>query len=196
MAAEIKVDVIPNEYLDTRISWITPRVGISGIEVTYDEEDIVSQKVTHVASILDWDLSPSVLIRAGVKHKTFYLKDSDKGSISEVYPILCEAVDWILLALLSNPDAKILVHCVAGVSRSPTVVAAYLMSDTPRLYRPYSMEGALAEIRRIRPEIDPNPLFRECLEIFEREEADRIKVVAAAIYSVIEPDTPTSFRSR
>ncbi len=45
----------------------------------------------------------------------------------------------------------VLVHCAAGISRSPTVAAAYLM----RKYR-WPAADALAFVKKARPVIDPN----------------------------------------
>ncbi|KAF8636906.1 hypothetical protein AX17_003157 [Amanita inopinata Kibby_2008] len=57
----------------------------------------------------------------------------------------------------------VLVHCQAGISRSATIVAAYIMytqnSDT---------ESALKLIRKARPNIEPNQNFLQQLEIFHK----------------------------
>lgn len=57
---------------------------------------------------------------------------------------------------------KILIHCQAGISRSPTIVIAYLMW---KLGMPY--ERAYAHVKRIRPFINPNPGFSETLKKFD-----------------------------
>ena len=60
-------------------------------------------------------------------------------------------------------NAKTVVHCAAGISRSTTLVAAYLM-------RKYGIgaEQALAYILERRPIINPNQGFREQLAKFEK----------------------------
>ncbi|KAJ4490110.1 hypothetical protein J3R30DRAFT_3653549 [Lentinula aciculospora] len=57
----------------------------------------------------------------------------------------------------------VLVHCQAGVSRSATIVAAYLMFN-----RKMNVEEALDLVRKARPEVDPNPGFIAQLEIFQK----------------------------
>lgn len=49
---------------------------------------------------------------------------------------------------------RVLVHCLAGISRSPTIVCAHLMLK-------YGMNaiGALDAVRRARPFVEPNPAF-------------------------------------
>ncbi|KAJ7064795.1 hypothetical protein C8F01DRAFT_1128222 [Mycena amicta] len=57
----------------------------------------------------------------------------------------------------------VLVHCQAGMSRSVTIVAAYLMYT-----QNIDTEAALDLIRKARPNIGPNPGFLIQLEIFHK----------------------------
>ncbi|KAK8107446.1 uncharacterized protein PG998_009459 [Apiospora kogelbergensis] len=61
-----------------------------------------------------------------------------------------------------DADAKVLVHCIAGVSRSPAVLAYYLMRDEDM-----SLRDALATIMRARPAIRPNDGFLRQLRELE-----------------------------
>jgi hypothetical protein len=54
---------------------------------------------------------------------------------------------------------NIMVHCNAGVSRSVSLVCAYLIEEHKK-----SFCEALAQIQRIRPEASPNPGFVQQLE--------------------------------
>ncbi|KAH8116392.1 protein-tyrosine phosphatase-like protein [Phellopilus nigrolimitatus] len=54
----------------------------------------------------------------------------------------------------SRKKRKVLVHCSSGISRSPTIVVAYLMK-----YQGYSLLQALAQIWRCRPKVVPNAGF-------------------------------------
>lgn len=60
---------------------------------------------------------------------------------------------------LKNKE-KVLVHCMAGVSRSTTLVAAYLISTG------MTDKEALEHIKKQRPRINPNRGFRVQLENF------------------------------
>jgi protein-tyrosine phosphatase len=66
-------------------------------------------------------------------------------------------VHAILHAAIAR-GATVLVHCAAGVSRSPTLVAAYLM-----LERGYSATEALDFVGKRRTGISPNTGFVEQL---------------------------------
>jgi len=72
-----------------------------------------------------------------------------------------ETNEFIKDALVSG--GKVLVHCMAGISRSATVVCAYIMK-THKL----SANVALSRISAARSIIDPNPGFREQLVIYEQ----------------------------
>jgi Leucine-rich repeat (LRR) protein len=64
---------------------------------------------------------------------------------------------------MTMPGAKCLVHCARGQSRSPTIVAAYLMKK----YK-LGVEAALARLRQVRPQVHPNRGFLSQLQIYER----------------------------
>lgn len=72
---------------------------------------------------------------------------------------LPRACSFIQSALAQG--GKVLVHCAMGVSRSPTVVCAYLMS-TQRL----SARAAIQYVRKRRPKIHPNYGFMKQLIAF------------------------------
>ncbi len=67
-------------------------------------------------------------------------------------------------ALASSPDARVLVHCAAGSSRSGAVAVAWIIRQD-RI--PFSQ--ALTRLQELRPVVLPNPGFAEQLEAFERQ---------------------------
>ncbi|KAJ3067308.1 dual specificity phosphatase 12 [Podochytrium sp. JEL0797] len=71
------------------------------------------------------------------------------------------AVEFIGAAV--SQKANVLVHCMAGVSRAPTFVAAYLMRSLN-----IGAEEAVASIRTKRDCVDPNEGFISQLEIYKR----------------------------
>ena len=58
--------------------------------------------------------------------------DLEDSNIANILPILPEAVEFIDQALTNN--GKVLVHCIAGVSRSASCVIAYLMAKNKMNY--------------------------------------------------------------
>jgi dual specificity MAP kinase phosphatase len=59
-------------------------------------------------------------------------------------------------------NSKVLVHCQAGVSRSPTIVIAYLMRKLK-----LKMNDAYGKVREKRPIVAPNLIFMSQLMDFE-----------------------------
>lgn len=64
-------------------------------------------------------------------------------------------------------DASVLIHCLAGISRSVTVTMAYLMHA-----RLLNFEDAFALVRLRKPDISPNFHFLRQLHAFERKLVD------------------------
>ena len=61
-------------------------------------------------------------------HHRLSLSDSVSSSISEITNAACEIIDGAIAPKKNGATGgRILVYCSAGISRSPMVVAAYLM---------------------------------------------------------------------
>jgi protein-tyrosine phosphatase len=67
-----------------------------------------------------------------------------------------------------NKGGKVLVHCFAGVSRSATIVIAYMMQEHGMNYH-----SAFKFVKSKRPFINPNEGFRTQLITFGKELADK-----------------------
>ena len=82
-----------------------------------------------------------------------------------LYRHLGQSVHFIEDALSGSPDAKVYVHCMAGRSRSATVVAAWLIATKRyRLHR-----DAIAFLQGRRSVVQPNAGFVEQLARLEQE---------------------------
>jgi protein-tyrosine phosphatase len=57
-----------------------------------------------------------------------------------------------------NNGMNVLVHCAAGVSRSATLVLAYIMTENNMKF-----DDALAHVQKYRPEVEPNAGFQRRL---------------------------------
>ena len=72
------------------------------------------------------------------------------------------ALAFIDKARAEQQQARVLVHCVEGVSRSASVVVALLMRD-----RKLSFDDALKVVQEKRPKAKPNPAFERQLRQLE-----------------------------
>lgn len=82
----------------------------------------------------------------------------------DIYPILVAASEYIDEVLTSSPSNVVLVHCYAGISRSVSVVCAYLIA-----HKGLSYMEALEHVRRARHFVCPNSSFRGALKMFSAD---------------------------
>jgi protein-tyrosine phosphatase len=83
---------------------------------------------------------------SGVNYLQFPVEDARRIPVAQfdaIIDALWENVRW----------GKVLVHCVAGLSRSPIIVASWM-----HVVGYADIDEALAEINRLRP-IDPSPIL-------------------------------------
>ena len=82
--------------------------------------------------------------------------DDDSPSVEHFQ----KGVDFIHAEI--EAGGKVYIHCKAGVGRAPTMAAAYLIA------RGYSLDDAIALIKRTRPFITITPPQMEALRRYER----------------------------
>lgn len=132
--------------------YLGPRSAASSIPF------LTANSITHVLSI---GISPRTRIEGIVYHRLALNDDS----FAPILPTLASAIDIIDSALQSNKGrGRILVHCFAGISRSPTIIVGYLMKQ-----RGLSLRNALGHILRVRPRVSPNYGFLAQLKTMEVE---------------------------
>ncbi|KDR80051.1 hypothetical protein GALMADRAFT_1177087 [Galerina marginata CBS 339.88] len=110
----------------------------------------------------------------------------DDTEDADVLTHLLPAIHFIQAEL--DKGRGVLVHCQAGVSRSSTIVAAYLMHS-----RKIDPQAALELIKKARPFIDPNQGFLQQLDLFHsaqykisrREKAIRMFYMGRAVDEVM-----------
>lgn len=106
---------------------------------------------------VDWD----DLQRAGIEVLHLNWEDAPRQPI---YPseTLRRALEW--MDSITNSGHSVLVNCAAGVSRSSSLVIAYLISRMGMTF-----DQALATCRAGRPQSQPNPGFESQLRRLEHE---------------------------
>jgi protein-tyrosine phosphatase len=139
----------PDQY-----SQIEDKIFLGGIKFALNEENIRKHNISHIVCILskeEMDIYAS-------KHKNVtYLyieaRDHEKENISQHFK---KAASFIENAL--NSGTGVLIHCMAGVSRSPTILASFYI-----LKRKKDAVQALSFIQLSRS-IRPNDGFLHQLE--------------------------------
>jgi len=136
-----------------------------------------------ITSVLNVSLSCARPDHLDDQHfKRIAVKDNYQENIS---PHLDEAIQFIELA--RQNDERVLVHCVAGVSRSATVAIAYVMH-----YLRLPFEDAYRFVKEKRPTISPNFNFLGQLIEFEKVLRERGRVTANKTTSPAKTATSSS----
>lgn len=139
------------------VDLITDRVYLGNWDAAVDKKVLTKLGITHVVSMVEFGPDiPDVVETANRLH--IRLNDSADTNI------LChleETTNFIKTALEANKNNKVLVHCLMGISRSATVVCAYMIA-TKKL----TGAEAIAFVQKKRPIVCPNLGFRQQLNIF------------------------------
>uniref|UniRef100_A0A8P4KU13 Dual specificity protein phosphatase 15 n=1 Tax=Dicentrarchus labrax TaxID=13489 RepID=A0A8P4KU13_DICLA len=121
-----------------------------------DGELLAKHNITHILSIHD----TAAPILEGMTYLCISAADHSKQNLTQYFR---DSIMFIHESRLKGEGC--LVHCVAGVSRSVTLVVAYIMTVTGR-----GWVESLAAVRAARPCAGPNLGFLRQLEEFENTE--------------------------
>jgi len=143
---------------DFGISEITPNIFLSGID--YTPEDLRDKEITHIVNISTTEDNPHPDIT------TLFINIPDGGepsidgkTIEEYFP---QTYAFIQNAI--DAGGKVLVHCRMGISRSATIVIAYLMKALNKHF-----VEVLAMVKTKRPIVEPCLAFTWKLMEFQKE---------------------------
>ena len=139
---------ISTDFIDR----ITDKIYLGGLEGATDLVFLSEEKITHVLSLLDWKIE--VPKNLNITHKLINISDIESSNLFQYFK---ECIEFI-----ENAN-KIYIHCMCGVSRSPSIVIAYLLWKTHCSY--YDAYYFVKNRRRF---IYPNEGFVEQLKLFEK----------------------------
>ncbi|XP_072773294.1 dual specificity protein phosphatase 15 [Taeniopygia guttata] len=143
------------------MSQILPGLYLGNFVDAKDLEQLSRNKITHIVSIHE---SPQPLLK-DITYLRIPLPDTPEANIKRHFK---ECISFIHQCRLHGGNC--LVHCLAGISRSTTVVVAYVMVVTE-----LSCQEVLDAIRTIRPVANPNPGFRQQLSEFSGSAARKVR---------------------
>ncbi|CAF0889701.1 unnamed protein product [Adineta ricciae] len=138
------------------ISEITPHVFISG-QIAATLEQVQRLGITYIVNVA-LESSPIVYPKH-VKLEKFDILDFPNTPISNYFNTI---TDKIHAHLTADKQHKVLVHCMAGISRSTTIVCAYLMR-----YMNMTLREAYLQCKKHRPICFPNLGFWNQLIAYE-----------------------------
>ena len=137
--------------MEDDIDQITETIYLGNIDAAFNKKKLKQlgiKKVLTVMSAFGNNYSPHEFI-----HKSIDVDDDFRTNI------ICHFKECILF--IEGKD-KIFVHCAAGMSRSPTIVIAYIMWK-----RKLRLNEAIKFVKEKRSIISPNDNFMNQLKIFE-----------------------------
>lgn len=121
---------------------------LAGDLVARNEQQLKEAGITHVINCAA-DYSEDYFKDKGIKYKSYHLKDHVHEDIACIF---YDAIDFIQSA--KSAGGRVLVHCVQGISRSATVVIAYIIFSTKM-----NSTDAFNLCRNRRPCTNPNMAF-------------------------------------
>ncbi|XP_075949983.1 dual specificity protein phosphatase 13A-like [Anarhichas minor] len=135
-----------------QVDEVWPNIYIGNVAVAQNKTTLLKLGITHV-------LNAAHSKRGSIGNQSFYGNGfvycgipADDSTHFDLDVYFKTAADFIHKALKS-PDGKVLVHCIMGMSRSSTLVLAYLM-----IHRHLSLKQALLKLIQKRA-IYPNRNF-------------------------------------
>ncbi|OCH84355.1 DSPc-domain-containing protein, partial [Obba rivulosa] len=140
---------------------LPPSLYLGPCSAASNKAFLAANSITHVLSV---GSTPAQKVE-GVTYFRLSLNDSPTSSITKVSEEACKIIENAIASKSKGcGKGKILVHCSAGISRSPTLVVAYLMRS-----HKMSLKAALGQVVRARPQVSPNSGFLEQLKRLEEE---------------------------
>lgn len=123
-----------------------------------DQPDLLAEKgITHIVSALEYDHCD---YEEYAKYQRLWIPIEDHPAQNMLQHF--ERTNAFIEKAI-NDKGRVLVHCAMGVSRSATVVLAYLMWK-----QNVAFLHALRQVQQVRPLCAPNVGFVEQLETYER----------------------------
>ena len=134
------------------IDKITNNIYLGNIKGLSEKEYLKTEKIKSILSLTKE--TPKVDDELNIYQKILPIDDLYSENIIKYFKECIEFID---------NNGKIFIHCECGVSRSATIVIAYLMWKTHSTF-----EAVYSFVKKTRPEIDPNNGFRRQLKKFQQ----------------------------
>ncbi|KAL3831705.1 hypothetical protein ACJMK2_023425 [Sinanodonta woodiana] len=150
-------------WQDLQVGEVLPGLILGSQDVAHNLELLQKYKVTHILNIATFieNLDPDLF-----KYLNINILDDPSVNIMLHFELCFNFIEQ------GRNGGCVLVHCNAGVSRSATIVIAYLMQ-----FREMKYQEAFNYLKEKRPAICPNEGFRTQLLQFEKQLASQTQNV-------------------
>ncbi|KAM9121834.1 dual specificity protein phosphatase 22-A-like [Pangshura tecta] len=140
--------------MGTGMSKVFEGLYLGNIRDSEDRENLTKNRITHILSVHN-------NARPVLEDMTYLCISVSDSSSQNLIQHFKESIRFIHECRLQGGGC--LIHCLAGVSRSTTILVAYLMTVTD-----LSWEECLAATRSVRSYVSPNFGFQQQLQEYER----------------------------
>ncbi|KAM3137850.1 hypothetical protein pb186bvf_010093 [Paramecium bursaria] len=147
MAGEQPISLIAN---------LNGNLYLGNLDAAKDKQLLKNLNITNVLSICTEEI---MKFDKRINHLSIEIRDQLGSDISRIFE---QSYTFIDNALSSGQN--VLVHCAAGISRSATIVIAYIMKKN-KIF----LQKAFKRVKDARPYIRPNPHFIKQLLDYERK---------------------------
>ena len=143
--------------LDMDMTWVTARIALGGgIWNARNMEEVAQAGVTHVVDMqIEFDDRP-LAEPHGIR---VLWNPTDDDFLPKPPELLKRGVDFALKAM-NEPEARVYVHCAAGVHRAPMMTLAILCAME------WEMDAAMVLIETRRPVVDFADVYVESVRRF------------------------------
>jgi len=148
---------------------VVPGLWLGSQEAFFDADLLERNEISHIITVMSTyvdevgdrvpcpSTEPHLFSQGEMMRLVIPVEDSPTENLLQYFP---RSTEFIMAALCTS--GKVLVHCLAGVSRSPAVVAAFLMEAYG-----LSPQQAINKIRESRPLVRPIVGFWDQLQVYE-----------------------------
>ncbi|KAK0197124.1 protein-tyrosine phosphatase-like protein [Armillaria mellea] len=134
----------------------TGALYLGSLAAIHEKDTLVEKNITHLVQVMDAPWLP-LSEKDGFSCHRIPILDTSSADIKSYLEAACNYIDQSL-----RSGKSVLVHCQQGVSRSASIVIAYLIRN-----RGMSYDSAFAYVKRERACIAPNSGFVQALREWE-----------------------------
>lgn len=182
----------------TNLDCIESGLWIGNLTAAMDKTVLERHKVNYILTVDSCPLPANIIDLIGVKNKFIQVTDIAQEDLIHHFE------DTFQFIKEGQEKGVVLVHCYFGVSRSATIVIAYLMKK----YQ-ISFDEAFLRVKEKRRFVGPNPGFESQLRLYERmgytidrsniqfrmfrlqiaaEKVRKVKILPRDCLDVVQPD--------
>ncbi|ODQ63095.1 phosphatases II [Nadsonia fulvescens var. elongata DSM 6958] len=147
---------------------VQPNIYVGSILALTSPVTLESRRVAAVVSLVSGPLPAAYQatldrVKTRICHLHVDVEDEENVNILQYIELINAFIDDTTAAIDSENGPSVLIHCMAGISRSATVAIAYLMWKHQLDY-----ETVFKSVKSQRTVISPNPAFVAQLRLYEQ----------------------------